>query len=188
MRKTQGLSLIELIIVVVIIGVLIAVALPKLLDMAEDAQKTGTEWLAGRFATSVMSARAQWEAEGRPSVVVAGERYNFVDYDGVELWLTRAQLSDGSSTGYRDGYPVALKKGDINFPNEIDTKMCVDLMKNLLQNSPTVVDNLSSDSDARYLAQADNVNTQCVYLPQYARSERQMVYNIATGMVSVVMN
>lgn len=187
MRKTQGLSLIELIIVVVFIGVLVAVAIPKLLDVAEDAQKTGTEWLAGRLATSVISARAQWEAEGRPSVVVAGERYNFVDYDGVELWLTRAQSSDGASTGYRDGYPIALKKNDISFPNEIDAKTCVDLMGNLLQNSPTVVDNLSSDSDARYLAQADSVNAQCVYLPQHARSERQMVYNIALGTVSVAL-
>lgn len=187
MRKTQGLSLIELIIVVVIIGVLIAVAIPKLLDVAKDAQKAGIEGVAGGLGTSVISARAQWEAEARPSVIVAGERYNFVDYDGVEFWLTRAQSSDGSSTGYRDGYPIALKLSNISYPNEIDAQTCVALMENLLQNSPKVADSLGSDSDARYLAQADNVNALCIYVPQRAGSEREMIYNIAAGTVSVVL-
>ncbi len=86
--KQKGFSLLELIIVIVIIGVLAVVALPRLLDTVSGARKSSVEAVASGYAAGVLSARAQWEAEARPSITVDGEKYNTVNYDGTNFWLT----------------------------------------------------------------------------------------------------
>ena len=62
MRKSTqaGFSLIELVIVVIILGLLAATALPRFLDVTEDAEDATTEGVAGGYATGVGLIRAQW--------------------------------------------------------------------------------------------------------------------------------
>ncbi len=107
--RQAGFSLLEFIIVIVIIGVLAAVALPKMFGVIDDAKEVSIQSIAGGFSSGVLAARTQWEAQSRPSVSSGGEKYNFVDYDGVEFWLSRAKNSSGTETGFRDGYPIGLK-------------------------------------------------------------------------------
>ena len=69
-NKQSGFSLVELVVVIVVVGLLAVAALPRFLDVTDEAKKASIEGVAGGYATGVLSARAQWEAEARPSVTI----------------------------------------------------------------------------------------------------------------------
>ena len=188
-NRQSGFTLVELVVVIVVVGLLAVAALPKFLDVTDEAKKASIEGVAGGFATGVLSARAQWEAEARPSATISDEKFNKINYDGIEFWLTRSKASDGSDTGFRDGYPVAVYKDGAGYPTSVTTQACIDLMDNLLQNPPSVdtVDNAKADSNIKYTAQADSDNSKCTYIQQEGGTKHQFVYEMNTGRVTVTL-
>lgn len=130
-KMQQGFSLVELVIVIVVVGLLAVAALPRFLDVTDEAKKASIEGVAGGFATGVLSARAQWEAQARPALTA--NNYPSINYDGVNFWLTTSATS-----GYRDGYPLGLNTDDATYPSGLTDQACIDLMNNLLQNPPQV--------------------------------------------------
>lgn len=188
-NRQSGFTLVELVVVIVVVGLLAVAALPKFLDVTDEAKKASIEGVAGGFATGVLSARAQWEAESRPSKTISDEKFNIVNYDGIEFWLTRSKNSDGNDTGFRDGYPIALYKDGASFPDSLTTEACVDLMDNLLQNPPSVdtVDNATTDSNIKYSAQADADKSTCTYVQQEGGTKHQFEYEVNTGRVTVTL-
>ena len=187
LRRVTGFSLIELIVVIVVVGLLAVAALPKFIDVTDEAKKASVEGIAGGYATAVLSARSQWEAEARPTQTVGGQVHNTVNYDGVEFWLTRAEDSNGNSTGYRDGYPFAINSGTGSYPSALTDAACIALMENLLQNPPRVdtVTAANSDSDVQYSAEANTSDNTCTYVQKEGGSAHQFVYELETGQVTV---
>ncbi len=149
MNKQSGFTLIELVIVVVILGFLAVTAIPKFLDLTDQAKQANIEGMAGGFATAVSLARAQWEAEARPK---DANSLNTVDYDGSNLILTT------EATGIRPGYVVSSVAGGgtgATLGNDFTAANCVDIWQNIFQQPPRLtaaIATLNSDSAMDYLA------------------------------------
>ena len=89
--KEQGFTLIELVIVIVILGILSAFALPRFADLGGDARQASIEGAAGSVASAASIAHSAWLADG-------GEP-NSLDLEGVSV-----DMSD-------EGYPIASRSG-----------------------------------------------------------------------------
>jgi MSHA pilin protein MshB len=149
MNKQSGFTLIELVIVVVILGFLAVTAIPKFLDLTDQAKQANIEGMSGGFATAVSLARTQWEAEGRPKDATS---QNIIDYDGTDLLLTT------QATNIRPGYVVSSVAGQNNgatLGSDFTVANCVDIWQSIFQQPPRItgtISALNSDSTLDYLA------------------------------------
>lgn len=70
-RPQGGFTLIELVMVIVIVGVLSAVAIPKFIDLSGDAKQAAVDGMAGALASSAAINYAARKANATYGVAIA---------------------------------------------------------------------------------------------------------------------
>lgn len=124
--KQNGFSLIELVIVIVILGLLAATAIPRFLNITDDAEDASVDGVAGGLSTAVSFVRSQWEVDGRRNTSV---------------------ILDGSSISLdpRFGYPTGITGTDATAMTDAS---CQEVFNTVLQSAPR---NVLYSQDARNL-------------------------------------
>ncbi|GIU19738.1 type II secretion system protein [Shewanella colwelliana] len=122
--KQQGFSLIELVIVIVILGILAATAIPRFLNVTDDAEDASVDGVSGGLATAVSFVRSQWEVDGRNNTSVV--------LDGTTISLDT-----------RFGFPTGLT---VTSATGMTNASCQEVFQNILQSAPR---NVLFNQDAR---------------------------------------
>lgn len=170
-RPQRGFTLIELVVVIAILGILAAVALPRFINATKDAHEAALKGTAGALASAVLLVRSQWElnrnggsngcAGGNCQIDVQGFGDNTVDVNA-------------------NGWPIGTgRAGNPAATTAMSAATCTQVFTSILQGSaPTVGAATSND----YVPSA--AGTLCTFTYQRDGANDSIQYNANTGAVT----
>lgn len=144
-RRSAGFTLIELVIVIILLGLLAAAALPRLLSATDNAEIATLEGVAGGFSTAVAIAHAQWAADGNSSgAETTAANKVVINLDGKTFYMNEY------------GWPANVNSGDDSAANEQTADECKQVFDNILQSSPATTTDRTNRANNRYFVSIIN--------------------------------
>lgn len=159
LNKNSGFTLVELVIVIVLIGILAAVAIPKFTDLTGQARTAAASNIAGAFSSAAGIAHAQWIASGSPGSITLGT---------TTVYMSTQGWPEGTGAA-ANGTATAAK--------------CLEVWNGILSNAPEAGTTCSGTCE--FLAQV-TASPVCQFIDQQGSGSNTIQYNITTGAVNVV--
>ena len=179
--KAKGFTLIELVTVIVILGILAVTALPRFVNLTQDAHDSVAHATFAAFENAVDLYHSCWLVKSEHSYIKDLACFGAGDIDSTVT-----------------GYPLGQDNGNVS---EAGTKLtgsfCAELWQGLLDAefkiAPHADASFGGDNDIVYwysATDATDPNTHCYYNyiadnPAKGQENWQMRYYLATGIVTV---
>ncbi len=114
MRNQQGFTIIELVVVIILLGIMAATALPRFMDVTDEAHDSVVSGVLGGMQSGMALYRAQWIAEGQPAASTA-----ITEFGGLRVTP--------------EGYPYGTVDNSATDDDVVNDADCAAVFSNILQ-------------------------------------------------------